>query len=113
MLMINEAARVLEDHVADSASDIDLAMLYGAGFAPFRGGLLSYADQIGAKFIVKRLGQLQYMCNGAQRFKPSYLLTRMAQADLKFYPHLPFKSGDTIAVPQQTEQHAQVVRSKM
>jgi len=90
LLMINEAARALEDHTAETPRDIDLAMLYGAGFSPFRGGLLSYADQLSLKYVVKRLGQLQHECKNAQRFKPAYLLTQMAQADEKFFPQRPY-----------------------
>src|SRR5690606_10058679 len=41
--MINEAAMVLlEEKVVESASDLDLAMIMGTGFPPFRGGLLKY-----------------------------------------------------------------------
>ncbi|MEO5511101.1 MAG: 3-hydroxyacyl-CoA dehydrogenase NAD-binding domain-containing protein, partial [Longimicrobiales bacterium] len=45
--MINEAARVLEDGIVAGPGDIDIAMITGTGFPPFRGGLLRYADSIG------------------------------------------------------------------
>ncbi|MGB8464043.1 MAG: 3-hydroxyacyl-CoA dehydrogenase NAD-binding domain-containing protein, partial [Terrimicrobiaceae bacterium] len=47
LLMINEAARCLEEHVVDDPRDVDFAMIMGTGFAPFRGGPLRYADSIG------------------------------------------------------------------
>src|SRR5687768_1794660 len=47
LLMINEAARCLEEGVVESAADVDLAMVMGTGFAPFRGGPLRYADSLG------------------------------------------------------------------
>lgn len=90
MLMINEGVRVLEDGVAESPSDIDLAMLFGAGFAPFRGGMLAYADQLGCAAIVKRMQHLQHLCNGAERFKPASLLIRMAQSNKQFFPLRPY-----------------------
>ena len=45
--MVNEAARVLEERVVRSAADVDLGMVMGTGFPPFRGGLLKYADDRG------------------------------------------------------------------
>lgn len=47
--MINEAASCLEDGIVSSASSIDLALIYGIGFPPFRGGLLKFADDQGLK----------------------------------------------------------------
>ncbi len=43
-LMVSEAQRCLDEGVAESAEDIDLAMVAGTGFAPFRGGPLRYAQ---------------------------------------------------------------------
>ncbi|MDH3427372.1 MAG: 3-hydroxyacyl-CoA dehydrogenase NAD-binding domain-containing protein, partial [Gemmatimonadota bacterium] len=43
-LMVNEAAWSLADRVVDSADMVDLAMIMGTGFPPFRGGLLRWAD---------------------------------------------------------------------
>ena len=44
LAMINEASRCLEDRVAADAGAIDIAMVFGAGFPPFRGGPLRHAD---------------------------------------------------------------------
>ena len=54
LAMINEAARVLEDGIARSAGDVDLAMIMGTGFPPFRGGILRYVDQIHVKTVLDR-----------------------------------------------------------
>ncbi len=54
--MINEAARALfDDRIVESAHEVDLAMIMGTGFPPFRGGLLRYADSVGMKPIVTAL----------------------------------------------------------
>src|SRR5262249_47045942 len=50
--MINEASRCLEEGIVASASEVDLGMIMGTGFPPFRGGLLRYADSLGAQAIV-------------------------------------------------------------
>ncbi len=46
--MVNEAARVLAEGVADSSDTIDLATVLGLGLAPFRGGIAQFARTIGA-----------------------------------------------------------------
>lgn len=46
--MIFECVRCLEDGIVESAAEIDLSMLYGLGFPPFRGGVMRYADSVGA-----------------------------------------------------------------
>ncbi len=49
LLMVNEAARCLEEEIVEAPGDIDFAMVMGTGFAPFRGGPLRYADTLGAR----------------------------------------------------------------
>jgi 3-hydroxyacyl-CoA dehydrogenase len=56
--MVNEAARCLEEDVTDSTDAIDLATVLGLGLAPFRGGLVQFANAVGAEEIVKRLYDL-------------------------------------------------------
>jgi len=53
--MINEAALLLEEGAVDRPEVIDLAMIFGAGFPPFRGGLLRHADKVGHESIAGRL----------------------------------------------------------
>jgi 3-hydroxyacyl-CoA dehydrogenase/enoyl-CoA hydratase/3-hydroxybutyryl-CoA epimerase len=57
LLMVNEAARVLERGVAD-AETIDVAMVFGTGWAPHRGGPLRYADDRGLADVVRALEAL-------------------------------------------------------
>ncbi|MEM9319931.1 MAG: 3-hydroxyacyl-CoA dehydrogenase NAD-binding domain-containing protein [Pseudomonadota bacterium] len=58
MAMIAEAARVLEDRVAEAPVDIDAVFLFGYGFPRWRGGPMFYADTLGAKSIVASLSKL-------------------------------------------------------
>ena len=55
-LMINEAARCLEEQIVAEPADVDFAMILGTGFAPFRGGPLRYADSVGAGKTRRRDG---------------------------------------------------------
>ena len=52
-LMVNEAARCLEEKVVESPEDADYGMILGTGFAPFRGGPLRFAEHFGLKGIVE------------------------------------------------------------
>jgi 3-hydroxyacyl-CoA dehydrogenase/enoyl-CoA hydratase/3-hydroxybutyryl-CoA epimerase len=83
LLMINEGARCIEESVVDDPRDIDFAMVMGTGFAPFRGGLLRYADAIGMKRIVTGMNHLAE--NEDARFTPCDLLVSMLENDQKFY----------------------------
>ena len=80
--MVNEAARCLEEKVVETPQDVDLGMIMGTGFPPFRGGLLRYADQYGVAKIVSRLEELSKKYG--MRFTPSDALRKVA-ARGKFY----------------------------
>lgn len=82
LLMVNEAARCVEEKVA-SPADIDLAMVLGTGFAPFRGGPLRHADSLGAGEVVTSLEKL---ATTEPRFAPCELLQQMAATNGRFYP---------------------------
>jgi len=84
LMMINEAAMILEENIATNPQDVDIGMIFGTGFAPFRGGLLSHADALGSKLVVRKLGELK--TRYGDRFEPCELLVKMAQNDEKFFP---------------------------
>jgi len=77
LAMVNEAARCLEDGVARTAGEIDLAMVFGAGFPPFRGGPLRHADTLGLPNVHGRLIALH--AEKGTRYAPCALLARLAQ----------------------------------
>ena len=81
--MINEAARCLADGIITEAGHVDLALIFGAGFPPFRGGLLKYADDRGISAIVARLRELEGKYG--QRFSPCEHLELMARNEQGFY----------------------------
>lgn len=82
--MVNEAALVLlEEHIVETPEDVDLGMIMGTGFPPFRGGLLRYADSVGTEKIVDTLEL--YAKKYGHRFKPSNPLRNMAKTQRAFY----------------------------
>ncbi|CAN5443583.1 fatty acid oxidation complex subunit alpha FadJ [soil metagenome] len=77
-LMVNEAARCLEEKVAATPDDIDFAMVMGTGFAPFRGGPLRHADAVDPTTIAGLLDRLAQE-TGSPRFTPCDLLRTTRQ----------------------------------
>lgn len=84
--MVNEAARCLEEKVVASAGELDLALIFGTGFPPFRGGLCRFADQQGLGSIVATLERLAGTVGA--RFTPSDALRATAEAG-GFYARFP------------------------
>lgn len=82
-LMINEAAMCLEEGVVKNAPYLDMAMIMGTGFPPFRGGILRYADDLGIPNVISKLKQLSL--EYGKRFKPCELLMQMSQDGETFY----------------------------
>ena len=76
--MVNEAARCLEEKVVRSAADLDLSLIFGTGFPPFRGGLCRWADQEGLARIIATLERLATAVG--DRFHPSDALRKTAEA---------------------------------
>jgi 3-hydroxyacyl-CoA dehydrogenase / enoyl-CoA hydratase / 3-hydroxybutyryl-CoA epimerase len=91
LAMINEAARVLEDGIVSAAQDIDLAMIMGTGFPPFRGGLLRFADTLHPRGLLDRLGELHDRFGS--RFDPAPSIVRLAETDRTFYEAYPGAEG--------------------
>ena len=86
--MINEASRCLEEKVIPDAGAVDIAMILGTGFPPFRAGLLRFADHTGLKNIVADLVRLSASVDH-ERFTPAPLLVRMAASGQTFYSSQP------------------------
>lgn len=83
--MVNECSLALiEDRIVETAHEVDLAMIMGTGFPPFRGGLLKYTDSLGTQYVAD---QLSYYASNrkAGRLKPSVPLSNLAKANRKFY----------------------------
>ncbi len=83
LLMIKEAALCLEEKIIDRADLLDASLIFGIGFPPFRGGLLKYADKLGANVIVGKLES--YAQKQGERFTPPASLLDMAKTGKRFY----------------------------
>jgi 3-hydroxyacyl-CoA dehydrogenase/enoyl-CoA hydratase/3-hydroxybutyryl-CoA epimerase len=81
-LMVNEAARCVEEKVVGSPEDADYGMILGTGFAPFRGGPLRFAEHFGLKNVV---AELERLAQSEEKFSPCEILKKHARDGTKFY----------------------------
>ena len=89
--MLNEGVRALDEQVVESATELDLATVFGMGFAPFHGGLLHYADRVGAGVLARKLERIADAADvsgrsgGREKFTPAARLQQMAQNGARFF----------------------------
>lgn len=84
-LMVNEAARCLEEKVVATPEDADFGMMMGTGFPGHRGGPLRFADHFGAQKLVETADRLQSEAGEGDKFVPADLLRTHARNGSKFY----------------------------
>lgn len=80
---VNEAAKCVEDEIIESPMVGDIGMVFGTGFAPFRGGPFRYLDQVGVSNFVDQMNRLadQY----GPQFEPCQLLKDHAKTNKRFF----------------------------
>jgi 3-hydroxyacyl-CoA dehydrogenase / enoyl-CoA hydratase / 3-hydroxybutyryl-CoA epimerase / enoyl-CoA isomerase len=79
--MVNEVARCLEEGIVASPPEADMALVYGIGFPPFRGGACRYVDQMGAAEFVALAGRFAAL---GKLYEPPRLLVDLAASGRKF-----------------------------
>ena len=82
-VMINEAAKILEEGIAARALDVDVTWIYGYGFPSYRGGPMFWADQVGFEEIRDTVRRFHDTLGGDQ-WKPAALLERLANEGSTF-----------------------------
>jgi 3-hydroxyacyl-CoA dehydrogenase/enoyl-CoA hydratase/3-hydroxybutyryl-CoA epimerase len=82
--MINEASNILDEKIVDGPGTVDLGLIFGIGFPPFRGGLLRYADAEGLDRIVTAINNFASSVD-ADRYSLSPYLKNLAETKTKFY----------------------------
>jgi 3-hydroxyacyl-CoA dehydrogenase/enoyl-CoA hydratase/3-hydroxybutyryl-CoA epimerase len=81
--MVNEAAFCLADGIVPGPDKLDLAMIFGIGFPPFRGGLCAHADARGLAAVADALSRLA--AEKGPRFTPAPLLADLAKQGKTFF----------------------------
>ncbi len=83
LLIVNEAARCVEERISSGPEAVDFAMVMGTGFAPFRGGPLRYAEAFGLRRAVDELDRLRTV--EGPRYTRCDLLEQLAAEGRRFY----------------------------
>ena len=79
LALVNEGARILDEGIAQRASDIDVVYLTGYGFPRYRGGPMLYADLLGLFNVIRRMREISAMPGADTAFwAPAALLARLA-----------------------------------
>ena len=80
---VNEAAKCLEDEIIENPVVGDIGLVFGTGFAPFRGGPFRYLDQVGVSNYVDMMNGFADKYGG--QFEPCQLLKDYAATNKKFH----------------------------
>ncbi|EMK3758726.1 fatty acid oxidation complex subunit alpha FadJ, partial [Providencia rettgeri] len=83
MMMLNEAARCLDENIIRNARDGDVGAVFGIGFPPFFGGPFRYMDSLGIAKTVETLRSLA--ARHGEKFQPCELLCEMAEKNHTFF----------------------------
>jgi 3-hydroxyacyl-CoA dehydrogenase/enoyl-CoA hydratase/3-hydroxybutyryl-CoA epimerase len=82
--MLNEVARTMEEGIVRDPDAVDIGVVFGFGFPPFRGGILHEADRVGLELVVERLDG--FAARYGKRLEPAPLLREMASRGETFHP---------------------------
>ncbi|MBL6989863.1 MAG: enoyl-CoA hydratase/isomerase family protein [Bacteriovoracaceae bacterium] len=82
--MINEAASILEEGIVKTPGEVDLGLIFGIGFPPFRGGILRYADSEGLDRILGAIERFSKDVSNT-RYAPSAYLKKLVEEKRTFY----------------------------
>ncbi len=76
--LVNEAAHILEEGIANKASDIDIVYIYGYGFPPHRGGPMNYANELGLFTVAQMMKKFaQNPLDDAKFWEPAPLIKKL------------------------------------
>jgi 3-hydroxyacyl-CoA dehydrogenase len=85
LALVNEGAHILEEGIANKASDIDMVYLTGYGFPVYRGGPMLFADMMGLPKVVELMKQFQQNpLDDAKFWEPAPLLAKLAAEGARF-----------------------------
>jgi len=80
--LIIECSRCLEDGIVNTAVEVDIALVYGLGFPPFRGGAFRYADAVGVKTLCDKARTFASL---GKLYEPTAQMLTFAETGRAFY----------------------------
>jgi len=81
--MLMESSRCLEEDIVETPVEVDMGLVYGLGFPPFRGGIFRWADSEGLNVLLKRSEKLKKL---GKIFQPTEQILKMAKEGKLFHP---------------------------
>ncbi|MFK7872581.1 MAG: fatty acid oxidation complex subunit alpha FadB [Oligoflexales bacterium] len=80
--MLHESVRCLQEGIVATPQELDLALIYGLGFPPFRGGILKWADHVGHDVLLEKAQQYQSL---GKVYEPVEMIQKFAKSQGQFY----------------------------
>ena len=80
--LLIECSRCLEDKIVNTPVEVDIALIFGLGFPPFRGGPFRYADAVGLKALCEKAGQFASL---GKLYEPTRQMLQLAEAGGTFH----------------------------
>ena len=81
--MFMESSRCLEDNIVETPMEVDMGLIYGLGFPPFRGGIFRWADSAGLDELLQRAEKLK---SSGKIYEPTEQIRKMAKDGQLFHP---------------------------
>ncbi len=80
--LLIECSRCLEDKIVNTPIEVDIALIYGLGFPPFRGGPFRYADAVGLKALCEKAGKFASL---GKLYEPTAKMLKLAEAGATYH----------------------------
>ncbi len=81
--MLMESSRCLEENIVETPMEVDMGLIYGLGFPPFRGGIFRWADNVGLNEIIQRTEKHNAL---GKVYEPTEQIRKMVQEGQLFHP---------------------------
>jgi 3-hydroxyacyl-CoA dehydrogenase/enoyl-CoA hydratase/3-hydroxybutyryl-CoA epimerase/enoyl-CoA isomerase len=81
--MLMESSRCLEDNIVETPTEVDMGLVYGIGFPPFRGGIFRWADTVGLNELLQRAEKYKAL---GKVYEPTEQIIKMAKDGKLFHP---------------------------
>jgi len=79
---LTEASRCVMEKIVRDPGDVDMGLILGIGFPPWRGGILRWADTVGLRQIVEKLKKYEPL---GKRFEPTEQMRELAKEGKGFF----------------------------
>jgi 3-hydroxyacyl-CoA dehydrogenase/enoyl-CoA hydratase/3-hydroxybutyryl-CoA epimerase/enoyl-CoA isomerase len=80
--LLIECSRCLEDKIVNTPVEVDIALIYGLGFPPFRGGPFRYADAVGLKALCEKAAKFASL---GKLYEPTAKMVQLAEAGATYH----------------------------